>query len=110
MALGGGIWTKQDKILPGAYTVFSNVKKATASLSDRGVVALPIVLNWGEVGKVQTVSREGFQAKSRELFGYKQGADELISTGWISAVRAISRPWASYSIRSVIEGDSTLTS
>ena len=79
MALGGGIWTKQDKILPGAYTVFSNVKKATASLSDRGVVALPIVLNWGEVGKVQTVSREDFQAKSRELFGYKQGADELIN-------------------------------
>lgn len=79
MALGGGIWTKQDKILPGAYTVFSNVKKATASLSDRGVVALPIVLNWGEVGKVQTVSREDFQAKSKELFGYKQGADELIN-------------------------------
>lgn len=79
MALGGGIWTKQDKILPGAYTVFSNVKKATASLSDRGVVALPIILKWGEVGKVQTINREDFQTKSKEIFGYKQGSDELVN-------------------------------
>lgn len=27
MALGGGIWTRQDKVLPGAYTVFSNAKR-----------------------------------------------------------------------------------
>ena len=79
MALGGGIWTKQDKILPGAYTVFSNVKKAAASLSDRGVVALPIILKWGEVGKVQTINREDFQTKSKEIFGYKQGSDELVN-------------------------------
>ena len=47
MALGGGIWTRQDKILPGTYVTFSNAKRANASLSSRGVVALPIFLDWG---------------------------------------------------------------
>ena len=48
MALGGGIWTRQDKVLPGAYTVFSNAKKANAALSSRGIVALPTALDFGE--------------------------------------------------------------
>ena len=57
MALGGGIWTRQDKVLPGAYTVFSNAKTANAALSSRGIVALPIALDFGETGKVFEVIR-----------------------------------------------------
>ncbi|AYB00059.1 phage tail sheath family protein [Lachnoanaerobaculum umeaense] len=77
MALGGGIWTRQDKVLPGAYTVFSNAKKANAALSSRGIVALPIALDFGETGKVFEVSREDFMTKSKELFGYRVDDDRM---------------------------------
>ena len=77
MALGGGIWTRQDKVLPGAYTVFSNAKKANAALSSRGIVALPTALDFGEAGKVFEVSREDFMTKSKELFGYRIDDDHM---------------------------------
>ena len=77
MALGGGIWTRQDKVFPGAYTVFSNAKKANAALSSRGIVALPIALDFGETGKVFEVSREDFMTKSKELFGYRVDDDRM---------------------------------
>ena len=48
MALGGGTWTSQNKTLPGSYVNFVSIAKADASLSDRGVVAMPLTLNWGE--------------------------------------------------------------
>ena len=76
MALGGGIWTSQDKILPGTYVTFSNAKRANASLSSRGVVALPIALNWGEKGKVFEVTREDFMTRAKEIFGHR--ADDKV--------------------------------
>lgn len=79
MALGGGIWTRQDKILPGTYTTFSNAKRANASLSSRGVVALPIVLNWGEKGKVFEVTKEDFLTKAKEIFGYRADDKAMIN-------------------------------
>ena len=34
MALGGGTWLTQNKVLPGSYIVFSSVPRASATLSD----------------------------------------------------------------------------
>lgn len=45
MALGGGNWLSQNKILPGSYINFSSVAKVSAALSDRGYAAEPFVLN-----------------------------------------------------------------
>ena len=45
MALGGGVWVTQNKILPGSYINFVSVKRANASLGERGYVALPLELN-----------------------------------------------------------------
>lgn len=36
MALGGGTWQTQNKVLPGYYVNFSSVPRASATLSDRG--------------------------------------------------------------------------
>lgn len=44
MALGGGIWTTQNKVLPGSYINFVNASKATSTVGDRGVVAIPYAL------------------------------------------------------------------
>lgn len=45
MALGGGIWITQNKVLPGSYINFVNASKATSTVGDRGVVAFPYALN-----------------------------------------------------------------
>ena len=42
MALGGGTWLVQNKVLPGSYINFSSVAKASATLSDRGYAAAPL--------------------------------------------------------------------
>ncbi len=77
MALGGGNWTTQNKILPGTYTNFVSAKRASAILSDRGIVTMPLELDWGEDEKVFTVTQEDFQKNSKTLFGYDYDHEKL---------------------------------
>ena len=39
MALGGGTWLTQNKVLNGAYINFISAARASTNLSDRGYVA-----------------------------------------------------------------------
>ncbi len=71
MALGGGVWTTQNKKLPGAYINFVSVANASAELSERGYAAMPLVLDWGAEGKVVTVTEEDFIKNSQKIFGYE---------------------------------------
>ncbi len=70
MALGGGSFTTQNKVLPGAYINFVSVSRANAALSDRGYMAVPLLLDWGVDGEVFTVGAEEFQKESLSCFGY----------------------------------------
>lgn len=70
MALGGGIWSTQNKILPGTYINFSSVTKASATLSERGYAAMPLMLDWGPENEVFTVTNGDFQKNSLKIFGY----------------------------------------
>ena len=70
MALGGGTWLTQNKVLPGTYVVFSSVAKASATLSDRGYAAAPFKLSWGPEKKVFAVTSGEFQKNSKVIFGY----------------------------------------
>ena len=47
MALGGGTFLVQNKILPGTYINFISVAKASATLSDRGIATIPLDMDWG---------------------------------------------------------------
>lgn len=47
MALGGGTFTLQNKVLPGSYINFISAARASSTLSERGVAAFPILLDWG---------------------------------------------------------------
>lgn len=78
MALGGGTFTTQNKVLPGSYINFVSAARASATLSDRGVVAFPFYFDWGETGKVVTLTAEDFQKNSLKLLGYAYTADELM--------------------------------
>ena len=77
MALGGGTFLTQNKILPGAYINFISVANASATLSDRGIATIPLEMNWGPEGEVITVELGDFQKDSQKIFGYAYTADEL---------------------------------
>lgn len=78
MALGGGVYYTQNKSMPGTYINFTSLTRATASLSDRGVVAAPLFLKWGPEGKVFEMSAEDFPKKSLTVFGYESSAPEML--------------------------------
>lgn len=78
MALGGGNFIAQNKILPGAYINVVSAARASATLSDRGVVALPIALDWGKQEEVFTLTSEDFQKNSLKLLGYDYSAPEVM--------------------------------
>lgn len=78
MALGGGIWAVQNKVLPGTYINFSSVAKASATLSERGYAAMPLMLDWGPDNAVFTVTSGDFQKNSLKLFGYAYAEDAML--------------------------------
>lgn len=77
MALGGGVFTTQNKVLPGSYINFVSLARATSTLSDRGYAAMPLELDWGVDGEVFTVTQEDFQKNSRKIFGYDYTNEKL---------------------------------
>lgn len=77
MALGGGTFTNMSKVLPGSYINFVSASKAQASVGNRGVVAIPMALNWGIDGEVFTVTRKEFEEGSMKDFGYLYNHDNL---------------------------------
>lgn len=77
MALGGGTFTTQNKVLPGSYINFVSLARATATLSDRGIVAMPLELDWGKDDEVFEVTEEAFQKDSLKIFGYPYTHDKL---------------------------------
>lgn len=77
MALGGGTFVSQNKILPGSYINFISAATIDASLSDRGIAAMALELDWGIDGKVFTVTREDLTKHSRKIFGYDYGHEKM---------------------------------
>lgn len=77
MALGGGTFTAQNKVLPGAYINFVSAARASATLSERGTAAFPLSLDWGPENEVFTVENADFQRGSLKLFGYGYTDDAL---------------------------------
>ncbi len=59
--LGGGMYTVQNKVLPGAYINFVSAARASATLANRGTATFPLALPWGPEGAVVTVENGDFQ-------------------------------------------------
>ena len=77
MALGGGSFTSQNKKLPGSYINFISLAASSASLSDRGIAALAIEMDWGVDGSVFEVTSGDFQKNSLKIFGYDFADEKL---------------------------------
>jgi hypothetical protein len=77
MALGGGTFLVQNKVLPGSYINFISLARASATLSDRGYGAMALELDWGVDGEVFTVENSDFEKESMKIFGYDYTHDKL---------------------------------
>ncbi|HGT0129153.1 TPA: phage tail sheath family protein [Clostridioides difficile] len=77
MALGGGTFVTQNKVLPGSYINFVSATRATSSLSDRGIVAMPLELDWGIDEEVFQVTSDDFEKYSTKYFGYDYTHEKL---------------------------------
>lgn len=67
----------QNKVLPGSYINFVSAARASAAISDRGIVTVPLMLDWGPDGEVFAVETGDFQKESMKLFGYDYTSDKV---------------------------------
>lgn len=79
MALGGGIWQVQNKVLPGTYINITSAARAGDSPTERGVVAAPFMLSWGSEETVFAVTAEEYKNKCRSIFGYDADSDKMLA-------------------------------
>ena len=77
MPIGGGTFTVQNKILPGAYINFVSLG-SVARMGTRGVAALALELNWGPENKVFSMYAEDFNKSAQTVFGYDPTAAEIL--------------------------------
>lgn len=77
MALGGGTFTSQNKVLPGAYINFVSATTANKVLSDRGIATMPLELDWGVEGEIFEVTNSDFQKNSMKIFGYSYDHEKM---------------------------------
>lgn len=62
----GGIWETQNKVRPDAYINFETNSLNTMGVDSAGALAIPLTLDWGEVGKFIKVSTS---TKFKATFG-----------------------------------------
>lgn len=75
--LGGGTFTVQNKVLPGAYINFVSASRGNMVFGERGYAAMGLMLDWGPDGEIFTVESGDFIKSSMKIFGYSYDAEEL---------------------------------
>lgn len=78
MSLGGGSYTIENKVLPGAYINFITAKRGSVEFGERGVGALGLCLDWGS-DKVVVVEKENIRQDCKKLFGYDYNHESMIA-------------------------------
>lgn len=78
MALGGGNFTLQNKVLPGSYMNFVSAANTSQNNAERGYAAMPVELDWGLDNAIFTVTAADFQKNCRKIFGYDYTDDKLM--------------------------------
>lgn len=75
--MAGGTFITMNKVRPGAYTNMIARAKAMSNLADRGIVAIPLMLDWGEEHEIVKVTAEDIlNGNSVALIG-TDGSDNL---------------------------------
>ena len=77
MPIGGGYFTMQNKVLPGAYINFVS-SGGGITAGDRGIAALGLELDWGEENKIIIMEASEFNKAAQATLGYDVTAPELL--------------------------------
>ena len=77
MALGGGTFSSQNKVLPGAYFQFISTKGARNVAGERGVAAIALELDWGEDNVIFDLTAADTQKNSMAMLGYSYDSEKL---------------------------------
>lgn len=77
MALGGGSFTVENRALPGAYVNFVSAASASGTLSERGIAAVPLALDWGPDDTVFALESADFDRQCLPLLGYPAAHEKL---------------------------------
>ncbi|WP_315117770.1 phage tail sheath family protein [uncultured Clostridium sp.] len=56
--MAGGTWNKQNKIRPGAYINFKSKEKDSYIIGERGIVTMPLSLQWGPEKQVVEIGAD----------------------------------------------------
>lgn len=76
--LGGGVFTKQNKVLPGTYINFVSAA-ARGDKTVKGVVCVPMESGWGPEREVVRVDKDSFEENCLGLLGYPASAPEMLA-------------------------------
>ena len=76
--LGGGVFVTQNKVLPGSYINFVSASKASATLGERGTVAIALPIG-KQAGKVITITRAEFVQNCKEIFGVESSDESMVA-------------------------------
>jgi hypothetical protein len=74
--LGGGTFTAQNKVLPGTYINYVSAAIGSAAIGVRGIIAMPIELDWGESGVIEVTS-SSFATYCKKQLGYPIDSEKL---------------------------------
>lgn len=77
MAYQGGKWTVPEGILPGARINVVAKERATSILSPRGILAVPLELNWGAEDDIISFVSKDYTRDALYKFGYDYKSQEL---------------------------------
>lgn len=77
MALGGGTWLVQNKIIGGSYINFVSKPVATATILDRGIIAFAFDMPWGKDNEIFEVIETDVIRNSLEIFGFDYSDDNM---------------------------------
>lgn len=76
--MSSGTWTTQNKVRPGAYINFKAVTEPQINIGDRGVVAIPMAMDWGPVNQVvEVLSTDLIDGKSVAKIGYDYTSESI---------------------------------
>jgi hypothetical protein len=67
--MAGGTWTSQNKVRPGTYINIKSAPTTVSILGERGTVAFPAPLPWGNPGVI-TLEAASFLEDSLKLIGF----------------------------------------
>lgn len=83
MGLGGGLYEKENKVLPGAYYQFKTAPGNRTIISERGTVALPMALDFQSEGLIHLESESmeknvfSWPKDCFRVFGYHENHEKM---------------------------------